>query len=405
MNATRLRGNKRRVYDILNSTKGGQEVLGVIVNNQDIIVNYGSTKTLIANKNKLNDLLAILLNGTLYILNYLSAINDHNLNVEEYTKVINDAKKIRADIVNTISNFFSLEEINKDAILKFIEALGKASNIDSSGLTFPNIVGASVFKQIYTMMYNFVLDYNGITKKRYIKPKGGYTASTNIHSEKYELIMPENIKTGGKKSQIMKWISSRWNWTLPICCFDKIIHCYSEYFNILDNVHKYLPTIKYLSVELKCGAESFLNCYEVGFVNNNNIILRTSKQIKNDGTGLYLSARPTNRTYNFHNLRVKGDNSEQKSWYKLLINGELIGMDVAESRYNTGIKVSSGMQSYTDYNKPEAKTSMEVVKETQEQDKDFEEFAKKYKENWGEGIGEDVIRNAYERSKQIPGSS
>lgn len=359
MNVSRLRGSKRKVFEILNSTSEGQDILKVIISNPQIIVNYGSTKTFINNKNKLNDLLAILLNGTLHILNYLNGIKDHNLIENEYTKVIGDALQIRGKVVTSIKDFFGLEEINNDAILNFIDKLDKASDIDDTGVAFSNIVGASVFKQIYTMMYNFVLDYCGITKTKYVKVKGGYTASTNIHSEEYELIVPEDIKTGSKKSQIMKWISSRWNWTLPICCFDKIIHCYSKYFEILTNVHKYLPTIKFLSTVLKCGAESFLNCYDVGFVNNT-VILRTSKQIKNDGSGLYLSVRPTNRTYNFHNLKVKGENSEQKSWYKLLIDGELIGMDKAESQYNNNIKVSSSMQSYADYNKPKAKTTMEV---------------------------------------------
>lgn len=357
MNVARLRGSKRRVYEILNSTQNGQKVLGLIEANPKLIVSYGSIKTFIANKDKLKSLLVIILTGSLYIIDYLSKITDHNLVQEEYIKVLNDAAKTQGAVGTTVNNFLSLDKIDINNIKKFVNDLDTASDIETAGNSFSNIVGVSVFKQIYTMMYNFVLECNGITKERILKAKGGYTASTNMHSEEYELIMPEDIKIGGKKDQVVKWISSRWNWTLPICCFDKIIHCYSNYFEIVDNVHKYLPTIKYLSGVLKCSAESFLNCYDVGFVNNT-VILRTSKQIKNDGTGLYLSARPTNRTYNFHNLRVKGDNSEQKSWYKLFINGKLMDMDEAEKTYNTGIKTSSGMKPFT---KPAIeKTKMEV---------------------------------------------
>ena len=359
MNITRLRGNKRRLYEILNSTGKGQNVLNTIKTNSDLIVNYGSTKTFIDNKNKLTALLAVLLDGSLYILQYLSGIKDHKLNANEYNKVLTDALAARGNISKAISDFLNVEKIDEKAISKFIDNLDTASNIDTTNNEFSNIVGVSVFKQIYTMMYNFVLDCNGITKRGKLKVKGGYTASTNIHGEEYEIIMPENIKTGGKKNQLIKWISSRWNWTLPICCYDKIIHCYSGYFEIVNNVHKYLPTIKYLSGELKCSAESFLNCYDVGYIFNNNVILRTSKQIKNDGTGLYLSVRPTNRTYNFHNLRVKGDNSDQKSWYKLFIDGKLMEMIDAEKTYNKGITASSAMQTFEEYNKEEGKMNVE----------------------------------------------
>lgn len=404
MNVARLRGNKRRVYEILNSTENGRKLLTLIEADPKMIVSYGSIKTFLDRKANLKNLLAVLLTGSLYILNYLKNIKDHNLVVDEYNKVLGDALALQANIGKAVNDFLSLDKIDIDIIKNFVNALDTASDIDTTGNSFSNIIGVSVFRQIYTMMYNFVLECNGITKERRLKSKGGYTASTNMHSEEYELIKPEDIKIGGKKDQVIKWISSRWNWTLPICCFDKIIHCYSGYFEIASNVHKYLPTIKYLSGVLKCSAESFLNCYDVGFVNNN-VILRTSKQIKNDGTGLYLSARPTNRTYNFHNLRVKGDNSEQKSWYKLFINGKLVGMDEAEKTYNVGIKESSNMKPFT---KPNVeKTNMEVennqVKQNV-QNKDEEEFkayADQYRQDWGSEISEDVIRQNYLLNKQL----
>lgn len=401
MNVARLRGNKRRVYEILNSTENGQKILQLIEANPKLIVSYGSIKTFINNKTSLKNLLAILLTGSLYIINYLKDIKDHNLVVDEYNKVLGDAEATQGAIGTAINNFLNLKDIDTDAIKKLVNDLDTASDIDTTGNSFSNIVGVSVFKQIYTMMYNFVLECNGITKERILKAKGGYTASTNMHKEEYELIMPEDIKIGGKKDQVIKWISSRWNWTLPICCFDKIIHCYSGYFEIANNVHKYLPTIKYLSGVLKCSAESFLNCYDVGYVNNTTI-LRTTKQIKNDGTGLYLSARPTNRTYNFHNLRVKGDNSEQKSWYKLFINGKLVDMNNAERTYNTGIKASSEMKPFT---KPEiVKKKMEVensqANQNQEEE-DFKTYAENYRQVWGEDISDDVIRRNYLQSKQL----
>lgn len=401
MNITRLRGNKRRLYEILNSTNEGQQVLNTIKNNSDLIVNYGSTKTFIDNRNKLTSLLGVLLDGSFYILQYLSNIKDHRLNENEYNQVLTDALTARGNISKTLSDFLNLKKIDEIAISGFIDKLDTASNINTVDNTFSNIVGVSVFKQIYTMMYNLVLDCNGITKRAKLKVKGGYTASTNIHGEQYEVIMPENIKTGGKKNQLLKWISSRWNWTLPICCYDKIIHCYSGYFNILGNVHKYLPTIKYLSGELKCSAESFLNCYDVGYVLGN-VILRTSKQIKNDGTGLYLSVRPTNRTYNFHNLRVKGDNSEQKSWYKLFINGALMDMIDAEKTYNTGIKASSTMQTFEEFNKGKGEMIVEVNKNNQNQinEEDYKKFKQGFISSHGNEFSEDYIRSEYLKSLQ-----
>lgn len=399
MNVARLRGSKRRVYEILNSTVNGRKVLTLIEQNPKLIVSYGSIKTFINKKANLKQLLNIILTGSLYIINYLKNITDHNLVKNEYEKVLNDAATTQGQIGTVINNFLNLDKIDINVIKNFVNALDTASDIDTTDNSFSNIVGVSVFKQIYTMMYNFVLECNGITKERRLKAKGGYTASSNLHSEEYELIMPENIKIGGKKDQVIKWISSRWNWTLPICCFDKIIHCYSNYFEIVNNVHKYLPTIKYLSGVLKCSAESFLNCYDVGFVNNA-VILRTTKQIKNDGTGLYLSARPTNRTYNFHNLRVKGDNSEQKSWYKLFINGKLMDMDVAERTYNTAIKVSSGMKPFAN---PEIeKKDMEVDNNQIDQDQINEEDYKKFKEGFisshGNEFDDEYILNEYKKT-------
>ena len=401
MNITRLRGNKRRLYEILNSTNEGQQVLNSIKNNSDLIVNYGSTKTFIDNRNKLTSLLGVLLDGSFYILQYLSNVKDHRLNENEYNQVLTDALTARGNISKTVSDFLNLKKIDELAISGFIDKLDTASNINTVDNTFSNIVGVSVFKQIYTMMYNLVLDCNGITKRAKLKVKGGYTASTNIHGEQYEVIMPENIKTGGKKNQLLKWISSRWNWTLPICCYDKIIHCYSGYFNILGNVHKYLPTIKYLSGELKCSAESFLNCYDVGYVLGN-VILRTSKQIKNDGTGLYLSVRPTNRTYNFHNLRVKGDNSEQKSWYKLFINGVLMDMIDAEKTYNTGIKASSTMQTFEEFNKGKGEMIVEVNKNNQNQinEEDYKKFKQGFISSHGNEFSDEYIRSEYLKSLQ-----
>ena len=403
MNVTRLRGSKRRVYEILHSTENGQKLLALIEKDPNLIVSYGSIKTFIDKKDKLKNLLAILLTGSLYIINYLKSIKDHNLVQAEYIKVLNDATTTQTNIGTAINNFFNLQNIDIDAIKKFVNDLDTASDIDTADNSFNNIVGVSVFKQIYTMMYNFVLECNGITKERRLKSKGGYTASTNIHSEKYEVIMPENIKIGNKKDQVIKWISSRWNWTLPICCFDKIIHCYSEYFEIVDNVHKYLPTIKYFSGVLKCSAESFLNCYDVGFVNNN-VILRTTKQIKNDGSGLYLSARPTNRTYNFHNLRVKGDNSEQKSWYKLFINGKLMEMTDAEKTYNTGIKASSGMKPFDNNIVVKKKMEVENGQVTQnnlDEDENFKKYAENYRRDWGQGIPDSTIRQNYLQQQQL----
>ena len=336
----RLRGNKKRVYDILNSTNEGRLVLNNITNDSNLIVSFGSTGTLIDYSNDLYALLGVLLDGTSEIIKYLSEINDHKLIADDYTKVMGDATDICVKTRDKIDVFFG-DKITNDSITKFVNELNAVSLFDENKNSFSNLVGISVFKQIYTMMYNFVLVNNGITKGAKIKPKGGYVASTNIHGEKYEFIKPENTRTGGKSTQLLKWISTRWNWTLPICCIDKLIHCYSDYFNILPNVHKYLPVIKYLSVNLKCSAEAFLNCYDVGFIYKKKIILRTSKHIKNDGTGLYLSVRPTNRTYNFFNLRTKGENSDQKCWYKLLVNDNLIEMDKAEQDYNNDIKESS----------------------------------------------------------------
>ena len=412
MNVARLRGSKRIVYEILKLTENGRNLLALIEGNPKLIVSYGSIKTFIDKKTNLKNLLAVLLTGSLYIINYLKEITDHNLVQEDYIKVLNDATTIQSDIGNTIKNFFGLQNIDIAAIKKLVNDLDTASDIDTTDNSFSNIIGVSVFKQIYTMMYNFVLECNGITKERILKAKGGYTASTNMHKEKYEVIMPEDIKIGSKKDQVIKWISSRWNWTLPICCFDKIIHCYSEYFEIADNVHKYLPTIKYISGVLKCSAESFLNCYDVGFVSNN-VILRTTKQIKNDGTGLYLSARPTNRTYNFHNLRVKGENSDQKSWYKLFINGKLMGMTDAEKTYNTGIKASSSMKPFNNPNVVKKNMEIENNQATQNpqnpqnpqspqiNEAEYKIYADNYRKNWGEDVSDEVIRQNYLQEKKL----
>lgn len=348
MDVTRLGGSKRKIYNILNSTDEGVNVLNTLIADRDIIVGYSTIAGLKANSDKLKKLLDVIFDGTKAISNYLirdrapAAVGD-----ESMKNTFNKVNTITTNAKTAIDNFLDGKNYTADSIKNFVEALDKHYSLGAQG---QNLIIVGIFKQIYSMMYNFILGTLG--RKRKGVAGSRIVGKSNIaYKSDDSFYIPQNMKAKeeglDRTTKLTEWMMSKWNWRLGICCIDKLIHVYSNVFIPVNYVDDSLPLIKYLSSVLGCSAEAFLGCYDVGYLKEENKILRTSKYIKNDGTGYYLYVKPYNKGYNFHNLLTKTNNSEKMCWYKVFINGETKEMSEIAAAYNTidadGMDIENGI--------------------------------------------------------------
>ena len=348
MDVTRLGGSKRKIYNILNSTDDGVNVINILNANRDIIVGYSTIAGLKANNEKLKKLLDVIFDGVAAISKYLirdrapAAVGDDTMK-KTFVKV----DKITTDAKKDIDNFLDANNYTAESIKNFVEGLDKHYSLGDKG---QNLIIVGIFKQIYSMMYNFILGTLGRKRKGVAGPR--IVGKSNIaYASDDSFYIPQNMKAKGegldRTTKLTEWMMSKWNWRLGICCIDKLIHVYNHVFIPVNFVDDSLPLLKYLSSVLGCSAEAFLGCYDVGYLKDENKILRTSKYIKNDGTGYYLYVKPYNKGYNFNNLLTKTNNSEKMCWYKVFINGETKEMSDIVKAYNTidddGMDIENGI--------------------------------------------------------------
>lgn len=347
MDVTRLGGSKRKIYTILNSTDEGTNVLEILNADRDIIVGYSTIGGLRANNVKLKKLLDAIFDGTKAISKYLikerapAAVGDQTMKntFDKVDKITTGAKK-------DIDEFLDANNYTEATIKAFVDKLDKHYTLGDQG---QNLITVGIFKQIYSMMYNFILGALGRKRKGVAGPRiVGKSNKAYISDDSFYI--PQNMKTKeglDRTSKLTDWMMSKWNWRLGICCIDKLIHVYDYAFVPVNYVDDSLPLLKYLSSVLGCSAEAFLGCYDVGYLKEENRILRTSKYIKNDGTGYYLYVKPYNKGYNFHNLLTKTNNSEKMCWYKVFIRGEVKEMSDIAAAYNTidaeGMDIENGI--------------------------------------------------------------
>lgn len=388
INTQRLPASKKRIYEILQSSIKGNDVLQTIANNNNIVRRFTTIKSFFENKKSLLSLLGVIADGVDVICEYILTNYKDN---EDLNINMNNVQKLNADVYTIVSKFFKdFTNINDlDTIKNFIGELDNEVAIDTTG-DLENLDDLSIFKQIHTIMYNFILACVG--KGRNIAQKE-YKDSDNLYVPTQESYISKDIKAkvaaaDKKTDTIIDWICTRWNWTLPICCIDKIIHVidYGKAVIPINCFSGNLYRFKLLGSILKCSADSFLGCYEFGYVSNNGGIFRTSRSILNDGTGLYIDVRPSNKLYNFRNLKAKGDISDQKFYYRLYYNGSLISIDDVVGKYNTGdIKTSPSVLFST-------KTALENNLKIQEQ--------KQQETNFNNAVQEEVNKRIVQMQQQ-----
>ena len=384
INTQRLPASKKRIYDILNQYDTGVKVLNNIKTNSNMVRSFSSINSFYKNKNVLLELLRNIAAGVGAICAYVKGqVAAESTLAKEMTQVsdLNDAV---FDKINTFITTFA-DPKDTNSIKNFVNEL---NGIEDFSNNYTNLSVLSIFKQIHTIVYNFILNIlgKGVRGREY-KNYSDATDKYIYHKKPYTTKdIKEKVVKNDKTDTVVEWITSRWNWTLPICCIDKIIHCVTEDQGIemLTCYGKDLYRFKYLGNVLKCSPESFMSCYEFGMISDNKIF-RTTKKISNNGNGLFIDIIPYNKVYNFKNLKAKATNSGEKFYYILLIEGQPVSMDQAIVSYsaddldNTSSTIAANAVSlnggaYLD------KMDQSVVKEM-EQDGgvgSFEDFDKKY---------------------------
>ena len=384
INTQRLPSSKKRIYDILNQYDTGVKVLDNIKKNSNMIRSFSSINSFYKNKNVLLELLRNIAAGVGAICAYVKGqVAAESTLANEMTQVSDLNDKVFKKINDFITNF--TDPKNTNLIKNFVNDLNGIENFTNY---YANLSVLSIFKQIHTIVYNFILNIlgKGVRGREY-KNYSDTTDKYIYHKKPYTTKdIKEKVVKNDKTDTILEWISSRWNWTLPICCIDKIIHCVTEDQGIemLACYGKDLYRFKYLGNVLKCSPESFMSCYEFGMISDNKIF-RTTKKISNNGNGLFIDIIPYNKVYNFKNLKAKATNSDQKFYYVLLINGQPVTMDQAIVSYgvddldNTSSTIAANAISlnggaYLD------KMEQSIVQEMEQDGSSdtFEDFDKKY---------------------------
>ena len=335
INTQRLPASKKRIYDILNQYDTGVKVLNNIKTNSNMIRSFSSINSFYKNKNILLELLRNIAAGVGAICAYVkSQVAAESTLANEMTQVSDLNDKVFKKINDFITNF--TDPKNTNSIKNFVNEL---NDIEDFTNYYANLSVLSIFKQIHTIVYNFILNIlgKGVRGREY-KNYSDTTDKYIYHKKPYTTKdIKEKVVKNDKTDTVLEWITSRWNWTLPICCIDKIIHCVREDQGIemLACYAKDLYRFKYLGNVLKCSAESFISCYEFGMISDNKIF-RTTKKISNNGNGLFIDIIPYNKVYNFKNLKAKATNSGEKFYYVLLIEGQPVTMDQAIASYGVG---------------------------------------------------------------------
>ena len=384
INTQRLPSSKKRIYDILNQYNTGVKVLDNIKKNSNMIRSFSSINSFYKNKNVLLELLRNIAAGVGVICAYVKGqVAAESTLANEMTQVSDLNDKVFKKINDFITNF--TDPKNTNLIKNFVNDLNGIENFTNY---YANLSVLSIFKQIHTIVYNFILNIlgKGVRGREY-KNYSDTTDKYIYHKKPYTTKdIKEKVVKNDKTDTILEWISSRWNWTLPICCIDKIIHCVTEDQGIemLACYAKDLYRFKYLGNVLKCSPESFMSCYEFGMISDNKIF-RTTKKISNNGNGLFIDIIPYNKVYNFKNLKAKATNSDQKFYYVLLINGQPVSMEQAIASYgvdgldNTSSTIAANAVSLNGGDYLDRMDQSVVTEMEQDGDSDtFDDFDKKY---------------------------
>ena len=378
INTQRLPASKKRIYDILNQYDAGVKVLDNIKKNSNMIRSFSSINSFYKNKNVLLELLRNIAAGVGVICAYVKGQVAAESTLANEMGQVSDLNDTVFDKINSFITTFA-DPKDTNSIKNFI---GELNALEDFSNNYTNLSVLSIFKQIHTIVYNFILNIlgKGVRGREY-KNYSDTTDKYVYHKKPYTTNdIKEKVVKNDKTDTVLEWISSRWNWTLPICCIDKVIHCVTEDQGIemLTCYAKDLYRFKYLGNILKCSPESFMSCYEFGMISDGKIF-RTTKKISNNGNGLFIDIIPYNKVYNFKNLKAKATNSDNKFYYVLLIEGHPVTMDQAIQSYNVDDleNTSSTLAGGVVYvNASDYLDSMDVntVKEM-EQDEGYKSFA------------------------------
>ena len=334
---TLLKGYRRRIIELLNKNS---QVTGAIKNsmrNDNLIVEYSSRASAIANIESLRKMWGILLDLTKYICNQLAT--DKELATIGGNVTTKTMCTDISTLVDKIKNYLNGTEIPKeneneyddeglvvldgiqDTIGKYISELDELFPYgdDKDTVNWKYVITYGIFKQIYSQVYCTLCDYNKYARSGGVSVKGSKIINSKVNADHqmsgYALTSARDVNltlSESKVKNVISWINSRWDWRIPICCIDKIIIAIDGYNNKQSygtkppkDIYTYLPTIIYFSRKCKSSPTAYISNIDFIKLFSTSAIasyVRCSKLIKEDKTGYYIDVVTSNRKINFNNL-------------------------------------------------------------------------------------------------------
>lgn len=321
-----LTGSKRRLYQIFAGYTDGKNLLAEY-EKEGFVCSHSSPGSAFKNKDNYVNFLSKMIEGVSYICKYLKNEKCPGLDHEKLNGLLDKVINLATTVKGEIDDLENKENFEEGTMKTFITNLNNHFNIvrDKIQLLSDHFMVCQIFKQIYTLIYGFIMNYNPYSRTT----KGRFKTFESRTKSMKNTGQLGKIPTGDifernftKTDQVYDWISGKMNWTLVICCIDKVVFCYdaNKQFFITDDIINKLPYIRFIATKLKCSPESFISGLEYAVKDTDeDIFYRTSKKIRNEG-GLTIDLRITNKIYNFKNLVIASKNSATYFYCVVLYN-------------------------------------------------------------------------------------
>ena len=321
-----LTGSKKRLYQIFAAFTEGKNLLDDY-EKEGFVCSYSSPGGAFKSKDAYVNFLSKMIEGVSYICTYLKNEKTPGLDHAKLNGILDKVSTLATNVKGTIDDLKTKENFDEGVMKDFIVKLNNHFTIIQNKIQVlsDHFMICQIFKQIYTLIYGFIMNYNPYSRTTKGRLKT-FESKTNSIKKGAHL---DKIPTGDifeknftKSDQVYEWISGKMNWTLVICCIDKVVFCYDadKQFFIPEEIINKLPYIRFMATKLKCSPESFISGLEYAIKDtDDNIFYRTSKKIRNDN-GLTIDLRITNKIYNFKNLVIASKNSATYFFYVVLLN-------------------------------------------------------------------------------------
>lgn len=326
-----LTGSKKRIYQILSSSEKGKNLINDYAA-QNFVQSYSSLKSAYDNKANYINFLTKIIDGVKCVLEYLKIADSTGLNKQYVIAFLEDVIKISDNVSSKIKALNDLQSFSNDDMKTAIDNLDKEFKVmNGTTLLTGKFIFQQIFKQVYSLIYGFIMNYNPYSRSSKIGRNKTFISEYDDEATSYDLddIVPGEIhkKSFEKTEAIYQWLSGKMNWTLPICCIDKLLLCYSANTNIdiLNAINVSLPYLRFFGTKLKCSPESFISGLEYGIIaNDGNKVFRTTKKIKNVNGKLKLKLTVINKIYNFNNILTVKENNLNFFYYEICVNNNYI---------------------------------------------------------------------------------